>query len=345
MLLKTLIYTTNKTFWIEDEFAKIIATLRRARGVEVQPFNVRYIKLPKEVPTYVNGGTYIQWSWIKENCPADGHNAVCLHISTRERKRLGLKHPNPDSELGGVYNRDADSVFDFVVIADKGRKSYDGMTAFERIFIHEISHGFSHWRSVFDFTHLYDYTLKNMKGLFDFHDFTLWNKLRAQLQLAVLQLQALVNQMNIKDAPDSHKNNPMIPKNLYDVALKFLGKDASPNDVAPDELGCAETVSMLIRELIAFPVITGTWTLWDTLRKDSRFEAIGAPEVGAIVISPTGSGNGSIPGHTGICGHNGEIMSNDSYKGTFEKNFTEESWKTRYMQKGGFPVYYYRLKI
>ena len=34
---------------------------------------------------------------------------------------------------------------------------------------------------------------------------------------------------------------------LYEAARSFIGTDASPNDLAPDELGCAETVNEIIR--------------------------------------------------------------------------------------------------
>ena len=33
---------------------------------------------------------------------------------------------------------------------------------------------------------------------------------------------------------------------LYEAARSFIGTDASPNDLAPDELGCAETVNEIM---------------------------------------------------------------------------------------------------
>lgn len=192
MQVRTIIYTTDRTLWIKRDFEQIYADVRQAPGVEVKEFTVRYIKLPDVVPTYTRGGTYIDWDWMKKNCPADGHNAVCLHISTAERKRLGLKHPNPKSNLGGVYNRDADAIFDFVVVVDKRGMSYGGMTAFERIFIHELSHGFSHFRSVTDYTHTWDYDLKNMRGLYRLHSFVKYNSLVMQVISLAEQLKMLL---------------------------------------------------------------------------------------------------------------------------------------------------------
>jgi hypothetical protein len=132
---------------------------------------------------------------------------------------------------------------------------------------------------------------------------------------------------------------------LHALAVSFLGVDASPSDLAPDELGCAESVSNIINALISFPIITGTWTLWDKLMKDARFESVGVPMAGDIIISPTATGNGSIVGHVGIVTFEDRIMSSDSYKqGKFLTNFTLVTWQNRYMKKGGFPVYYFRLK-
>src|SRR3990167_318333 len=115
MHVKTIIYTTNKSLWVKSHFKAIYEIVKKAKGLTFETFTVKYMSLPSVVPTYVNGGTYIRWDWMKTNCPAEGHNAVCLHISRYERDRLGLKHPNPNKELGGVYNRDSDAVFDFVV--------------------------------------------------------------------------------------------------------------------------------------------------------------------------------------------------------------------------------------
>lgn len=184
MDLRTIIYTTAKDKWIERDFKNIYKTLKKARGVTVHEFQVEYFKLPNFVRVKENnGGVRIDWDWLKENCPLKGNNTVCLHISEAERDKLGLKHPNPGSQLGGSYNRNTgDSSFEFVVIADKNTKSYDGMTSFERKFIHELSHGFSHWRGVIDYTHLWDYTLKNIKGIYVLHDFTFWNSLVAQIE-------------------------------------------------------------------------------------------------------------------------------------------------------------------
>src|SRR5690348_7159050 len=94
-------------------------------------------------------------------------------------------------------------------------------------------------------------------------------------------------------------------KSLYDIALASLGIDASPADLAPDELGCAETVSTLLaRVLPQFPIVTGTWSLLDVLRRYPGIKEVTPlwPEVGDIVLYATGQGSGIFPGHVGIVG-------------------------------------------
>ena len=130
---------------------------------------------------------------------------------------------------------------------------------------------------------------------------------------------------------------------LLDVAISQIGKDASPQDLAPDELGCAESVSVLIGQSYGnFPVITGTWTLYQRLENDPRFSSVLTPQAGDIIISPTGSlANAPFPGHTGIMLDDHHIMSNDSSSGTWQDNYTLTTWNKRW-GKAGYPTYFYR---
>ena len=204
MQLKTIIYTTSRSEWIKRDFEKIYKTIRRTKGVTVHDFEVRYFQLPKVVKTYIesSGGVYIDLQWLRENLPSPNNNAVCLHINTMERDRLQLKHPSPGFFLGGFFHNDStDSKFWFVVIADPNQKSYDSMSSFERLFIHELSHGFSFWRGDIDFTHFFDYVLKNIKGIFSIHDFTLWNSLVERLKILQIKVASLMTNKNTLHAP------------------------------------------------------------------------------------------------------------------------------------------------
>lgn len=142
-------------------------------------------------------------------------------------------------------------------------------------------------------------------------------------------------------------NNLSTPQGqkIFETAKSLLGVDASPNDIAPDELGCAETVSeVIIKAGFKMPIIVSTKNLYDWLRTKKEWLETTTPIPGDIVISPTGSGgkNGITHGHTGVVGVGGVIMSNSSATGRFEPNFTINRWVAYYQTKGGYPVKYYR---
>lgn len=126
---------------------------------------------------------------------------------------------------------------------------------------------------------------------------------------------------------------------------EYLGIDFTPNDVIPDEVGCAEAVTTLLKNIgIMGRVIPGTWTLNEYLKADAHWIQVFNPEPGDIIISPTGTSSrrGAFPGHVGIVGPNAIIYSNDSYTGKWMTHYTLTSWKNRYASRGGYPVLFYR---
>jgi hypothetical protein len=225
MELRTVIFTTSDG-WIERDFAALYKAIRNTHKVDVLPFTVVKVQLPDTVPTYEDGGTYIAWDWIKQHYPADGHNAVCLHLSARERERLGLKHPDPNSSLGGCYHIDKDNVLDFVVIANKSSRAYNGMTGFERIFLHELSHGFAHWTGVTDYTHTWDYVLKDMRAAFTSYSFTLWTSLYNEVQRLMAHLATLTKLHPPLDAQWMRVSQPFgVPNSTYPLTKHHVGTD------------------------------------------------------------------------------------------------------------------------
>lgn len=135
------------------------------------------------------------------------------------------------------------------------------------------------------------------------------------------------------------KLSEVLSTSIYLEALKYIGTDASPSDRVDDVVGCAESVTEILSKVIRFPVVTGTWTLWDKLRRDQRFRETTIPMPGDIIISPTGTGNGRIRGHVGIFGKNLVIMANDSDTGKWMAFYTLDSWKDRYEKKGGIKTW------
>lgn len=144
--------------------------------------------------------------------------------------------------------------------------------------------------------------------------------------------------------PVTEGNNRLM---LFATAIRYLGTDASPNDVAPDELACAETVYDILAKAfplnVGFPFLVSTSKLYDALRTSPKYMKMDQPLEGDIVISPTGYGNGNLSnGHVGIKGEGDRIMSNSSDSGKFEENYSMEGWKMRYVNKGGYPMLYFR---
>ncbi|MFA6314997.1 MAG: hypothetical protein WC648_01325 [Candidatus Paceibacterota bacterium] len=135
---------------------------------------------------------------------------------------------------------------------------------------------------------------------------------------------------------------------LFDTAVSFLGKDASPKDYASDEYGCMESVDSIhfacfgsyIKSTDTIPSIKTAQT-YPVLQK--TFTEVTEPMEGDIVISPTGYGNGKVTsGHIGIMGRSNIIMSNNSSNGKFEENYTTTTWKNYFVTKGGFPMKFFR---
>lgn len=133
---------------------------------------------------------------------------------------------------------------------------------------------------------------------------------------------------------------------LFMTAVSFLGVDASPKDEADDDLGCADSVSSIIRA--SFPTALkgsiSTAELYKQLLASPNFKKVTEFRAGDILISPTGMGKtGKIKhGHTGIVGDNEEIMSNSSATGLWTTNYTIKTWVARYRTLGGYPMYFFR---
>jgi len=155
------------------------------------------------------------------------------------------------------------------------------------------------------------------------------------------------SQLNIiKTKIESNETNT---EALLRVSKEMVGKDASPLDQAPDDLGCAESLANVIHSIDPeFPVsIVSTAKLFRYLQSNPKYEATTDLGPGHIIISPTGWGKRSaiIPnGHTGILDENNDIYSNNSYTGLWDKNFTLQQWITRYRVNGGYPLFIFKLK-
>lgn len=135
----------------------------------------------------------------------------------------------------------------------------------------------------------------------------------------------------------------VMPKDILYYANQYITNkyDPTPDDEYPDEVSCAWSLSFLEKQVDpTFKRIPGTWTLWDYYEKHPRFKRTTEPKPGTRIISPTVAGK-PFPGHCGVFMEDMTIASNDSDSGLFLKNFTYDTWKARYVQKGGYPIYLY----
>lgn len=141
-----------------------------------------------------------------------------------------------------------------------------------------------------------------------------------------------------------------LAEKVYLEAYHTIGFDASPRDVAPDELGCMESVSDILEKAgVPFPYLVSTRDGETEFDRSMYFEEIDKAEPYCIILSVTGSGNGSIVGHVGIVGRytapDGSlwVMSNDSRAGVWLVNFTVNTWFDRYVGKGELRTKFYRI--
>jgi hypothetical protein len=138
----------------------------------------------------------------------------------------------------------------------------------------------------------------------------------------------------------------MQKKTLLQVCQESVGVDVTPRDEVSDEVACAHVVTTLLKKIYPeTPIITGTWTLYDYLRKPtSKFEQVTEPEPEDIIISPTGMGKPMTNGHVGVVMENDLIGSNDSRTGKFMQNYTITTWKNRYGGMG-YPTLFFRRVV
>lgn len=137
---------------------------------------------------------------------------------------------------------------------------------------------------------------------------------------------------------------------LFFKAESFLGRDASPLDLANDEYACAETVCDIVHATFGDfpadgPTILSTIVLRQKLDAHPKFIRVLLKDhlPGDIIIAETGTGNGKLAnGHTGIFGEEDLIMSNVSATGLFKGNYTLATFMARYVAIGGFSVYVFR---
>ena len=131
---------------------------------------------------------------------------------------------------------------------------------------------------------------------------------------------------------------------LYDFSMKFFNTDPTPKDEQPDEYACVHSLTTILNKFLGnYPIMSYTHLFLEAVKKDKRFKPVTEFKKGVIVISPTLSGNGTVIGHTGICGEDGKILSNSSATGLWSDKFDQVSWVERYSRTGKLSLHLFEL--
>jgi hypothetical protein len=138
-----------------------------------------------------------------------------------------------------------------------------------------------------------------------------------------------------KPVPTPTPSITPLSQRLYDVAFASQGMDLSRS--APNEQGCAESLSRLINQVDpGFPIMLSTASMMPALRK--RYREVTQPEQGDIAIFPT---VGPITGHCGVWGRN-HVLNNNSANGKWSASYTLAGW-LKAAKNRGLKNYFFRM--
>lgn len=125
------------------------------------------------------------------------------------------------------------------------------------------------------------------------------------------------------------------------MARLLLGKDLS--FLAPDELGCAESVSRIDNALFGDRIILGTGELLEYYLTSSTWKEIPYPVIGCTCIAATGTGKPGTRGHVWI--NDAHFMwSNNSMRKVWDNHWTHSKALAEYQTKNGMKMRYF-IKI
>lgn len=120
------------------------------------------------------------------------------------------------------------------------------------------------------------------------------------------------------------------------------------------EVACANSVTGLLEMVdptffgghATIDRINGTYTLLEAMVRSPRFEEIPYPRDGCVVMSATGTGNGTMIGHVGISDGN-KVWNNNSKTGLWLASYTHLQWQKRWASKegGGIKTRYFLTKL
>lgn len=126
---------------------------------------------------------------------------------------------------------------------------------------------------------------------------------------------------------------------IHFLAVESIGTDASKENLAPQDLSCAEGVANILHKADpTFPKdIISTIELHKILDLHDNYERVTIPKPGCIINSPR---EGNTPGHAGIFTYGNRIISNDSKTGKMQNNYSLDSWIKDLKEKRGLKHIY-----
>lgn len=186
-----------------------------------------------------------------------------------------------------------------------------------------------------------------------------FNDVLESLRLALVRLERLLPSLFPRPNYDEPiEENPMNlevqqeKENLiYDTALSFLGKDASPLDTVPDRVACVDSLTRILKKALLesnFPILDATEELAMYLLKSPSWMQVTTPKKGDVVVAvSTYRGGERVYGHCWVVGQNLApdgtlwLMSNNSDGGKWEVNGTLGSCIRLYKERKGLEVLYF----
>lgn len=340
--MKLLILTTDPTLtkWpsLTSKLSAIHNALQSGQNADFDDIEVKYVDVVPEV----NERQMISHAWLKQlKAPyfKQGYDLIGLHSSLGQWKDWGIQ---PTLRGANPIRKKSDELEDFYFSASEHSKR-EGLDRFTQVAMHEIAHGYYQQTGLLDLTHGWHRANSDITGLLATFDWSLYQPermaLKEELRQTRFNVLSFVGQL-LRNMSHRLQAKPT----LFAAAREYLGRDAAKGNLVPAEVACSEAMSNIIKDVLPdWPIITGTWTLWDALENDERFRRVSLPMPGTIIISPTGTvKNAKIRGHVGCFGRDNNIMSNDSRKGLWEENYTLDSWNARY-KGAGYEVFMYQL--
>ena len=190
--MKILLYSNHA--WTEKSFSFLLTQLNRAKGFKFT--EIKRVPAPTVIPPFIpqsSGYNHPDWKWFYTTLTKPHEKDYDLIIWHEERRRGQLLQNGAKKRYNGVYDSQTDdTVFNAVVFADNiardektknHHRLYPNLTDFERVFLHEVSHGASRFNNGADHTHIWDYDYHNIPAYFGTFDLTQYINKRTEIGL------------------------------------------------------------------------------------------------------------------------------------------------------------------